>query len=147
SSELPNIIKVIGVGGGGSADSRKITGIVWGTETTMLDTTKSILYSEELAIVYQDKEGATVREDLPVAAKYLKNINSYLGKHIRATIKEDDDGKDYISDITIVEKKNRAVSVDIEDLISITPSEETELTTVTYYDSDEKKQELTLAAP
>ncbi len=136
-----------GGGGGRDDDSRKITGIVWGTETTMLDSTKSILYSDEIALVYQNKEGETVREDLPVASKYLKKVNDYLGKHIRATIKEDDDGKEYISDITIVEKNNRAVTVDIEDFISYTISDETGEPTVTYYNSDGKKDSLVLSNP
>ncbi len=139
-----------GGGGGGSAsrdDSRKITGIVWGTETTMLDTTKSFLFSDELAIVYKNKEGETVREDLPVASKYLKKINDYLGMQIRATVKEDDDGKEYISDILIIEKQNREEEVDIEDFISYAISDETGEPTITYYNSDEKKDSLVLSNP
>ncbi len=117
-------------GGGGSKNndtewSRRVDGVVWGNKYTMLDTSKDAVDTSELAIKHID---STTKEEtvstFRLAEKLQKNAANYIGKNVRATIKEDDSGKEYISAIEELKNKNYSLSVDSEDIDSVTYNEE-----------------------
>lgn len=110
-----------GGGGGGSSSvySRKIYGIAWGNQYTMLDYSENKIDSNEIAIKYTDsktKEEKT--ETLRLADKYVKSSANYLGKYVQATVKEDDDGKEYIDELKVTTNHNYSLSIDTDDFVS-----------------------------
>lgn len=111
-----------GGGGGGSSSvySRKIYGVVWGNQYTMLDYSENKIDSNEIAIKYTDsktKEEKT--ETLRLADKYVKSSANYLGKNVQATVKENEDGKEYIDELKVIANKNYSLSINTDDFVSL----------------------------
>ncbi len=134
-----------GGGGGGSSSgtwSRTVSGVVWGNTYTMLDTAVTTVDTDEIAIRYtqKDKDGTekVKTETLRLADKYAKNAANYLGKNVKATVKEDEDGKEYIDSLTVLENRNYSLSVSINDFVSFTYNESEKCYVMEYITSDDK---------
>lgn len=109
-----------GGGGGGKSsakEERHINGVIWGIEATMLDTSASLLDEDEITIRYT-KSNEVLYETLPVASKYVKSLSKYLGQQVRVTVTEDDDRDEIVSELTVLETKNKTYTVNVEDFIS-----------------------------
>ncbi len=128
-----------GGGGGGSEGSsytRRITGVVFGNATTMLNTSSSLLDEDEIALRYESK-GQMITETLPVAAKYQKNLAKYLGQNVRVSLSENDDGEEYVAELSVLDTKNYVKTVDVSDFISFEKDAE-DVYTLSYYDGNNK---------
>ncbi len=142
-------------GGGGSSSSftRKIFGIVWGNTNTDLDYSSNSLLDNELKIRYDEKttdpetgEEITVTktEVFPVADKYAKNLNAFLGRNVRIDLSEDDRGNEYISYLLALDSNNSSTYVDFSSRKSLSLDSVTGSYIFEYYDSNDNVKKLTL---
>ncbi|MDP4133086.1 MAG: S-layer homology domain-containing protein [Bacillota bacterium] len=121
-----------GGGGGGSDYTRRILGVVWGNSTTLLDNGSSELDEDELLIKTDEK-----LEKLPVDSSIVPS--RYIGEYVRASIKEDDDGKEYVSKIEVMDNYNDTTYIDAEDYIDFYYDSVSACNVLKYYDGNYSK--------
>ncbi len=142
--------------------AKSFYGVIWGTYSTMIDTTRSDLYDTQIAIMQEVKDADTKEVTLKLKTynfpeSMVGKYDKYLGKYVKMTVTENDDGDEYVSKIDAsYPKKNYSVDVKLDDFIRFydenqeddDPSnDETQSYVLSYYNSDDKKAALKFASP
>ncbi len=164
-----------GGGGGGGGGNIKLPddlienpvvktmyGVVWGTFSTMLDTTRSSLYENQISLLCEIKDKDTnavsyEKKTYFFPESMIGKYDKYLGKYVKITLSRDDEGEEYVSKIdSNFPKKNYSVDIKLEDFIRFydenaeddDPSnDETQNYILSYYNSKDKKDTLKFTNP